>query len=74
MGAALDDTSTVDDEDHVGLAHGGEPVGNDKDRPVGGQVLERLLDEADVLVENFKPGLMQRFGLDYDRAHGRPRR
>jgi crotonobetainyl-CoA:carnitine CoA-transferase CaiB-like acyl-CoA transferase len=32
----------------------------------GRAVLERLLDQADVLVENFRPGTMARLGLDHD--------
>src|SRR5688572_19291262 len=32
----------------------------------GREVLERLLRDADVLVENFLPGTMQRWGMDYD--------
>jgi formyl-CoA transferase len=34
--------------------------------PEGRAVLLRLLEGADVLVENFKPGTMARWGLDYD--------
>lgn len=34
--------------------------------PRGREVLMRLLDDADVLVENFKIGTMQRWELDYD--------
>lgn len=37
----------------------------------GQAVLLRLLERADVLVENFRPGTMQRFGLDYGRVHRR---
>ena len=33
----------------------------------GQAVLRRLADRADVLVENFRPGVMARFGLDYPR-------
>jgi crotonobetainyl-CoA:carnitine CoA-transferase CaiB-like acyl-CoA transferase len=33
--------------------------------PDGRRILDTLLDRADVLVENFKPGTMQRLGLDY---------
>ncbi len=29
-------------------------------------VARRLIERADILIENFRPGLMQRFGLDYD--------
>ena len=31
------------------------------------EVARRLVAGADVLVENFRPGVMQRFGLDYER-------
>ena len=31
----------------------------------GRQVFRRLLDNADVVVENFRPGVMERLGLDY---------
>lgn len=34
-------------------------------------VFERLLAEADVLVENYSPGTMHRFGYDYDTLHAR---
>ena len=29
------------------------------------QIVQRLLDEYDVLIEQFRPGVMARFGLDY---------
>ena len=35
--------------------------------PDGAALLERLVERADVLVENFRPGTMQRLGLDYER-------
>jgi crotonobetainyl-CoA:carnitine CoA-transferase CaiB-like acyl-CoA transferase len=35
----------------------------------GKEILHRLLARADVLVENFRPGTMHRFGLDYDTLH-----
>jgi crotonobetainyl-CoA:carnitine CoA-transferase CaiB-like acyl-CoA transferase len=37
----------------------------DLKRPEGVAVARRLVATADVLVENFRPGVMQRFGLDY---------
>ena len=33
--------------------------------PAGRRILEALLAQADVLVENFRPGTLQRLGLDY---------
>jgi crotonobetainyl-CoA:carnitine CoA-transferase CaiB-like acyl-CoA transferase len=42
--------------------------------PAARPALERLLDHADVVVENFRPGAMARLGLDYatvGRAHPR---
>jgi crotonobetainyl-CoA:carnitine CoA-transferase CaiB-like acyl-CoA transferase len=38
----------------------------DLKRDAGRALLERLLARADVLVENFRPGTMQRLGLGYD--------
>jgi crotonobetainyl-CoA:carnitine CoA-transferase CaiB-like acyl-CoA transferase len=37
----------------------------DLKQPAGLTLLRRLLDRADVLVENFRPGTMKRLGLDY---------
>ncbi|WP_149540208.1 CaiB/BaiF CoA transferase family protein [Siccirubricoccus phaeus] len=40
-------------------------VGLDLSKPEGKQVLLRLLEGADVLIENFKPGSMEKWGLGY---------
>ena len=37
--------------------------------PGGKAVLEKLLATADVLIENYRPGTMERFGLGYDALH-----
>ena len=34
--------------------------------PAGQGVVRRLIGQADVLIENFRPGLLKRWGLDYD--------
>ena len=39
----------------------------DLKQPAALELLGRLLDDADVLVENFRPGTMARLGLDYER-------
>ena len=37
-----------------------------------GQVLaHKLIDDADVVIENYRPGVMARFGLDYDSVKSR---
>ena len=41
----------------------------DLKKPGGAQVLHRLLESADVLVENFGPGVMERLGFGYDELH-----
>jgi crotonobetainyl-CoA:carnitine CoA-transferase CaiB-like acyl-CoA transferase len=45
----------------------------DLSRPEGQELLLGLAREADVLVENFRPGVMERWGLGYDRlSDGNP--
>lgn len=39
----------------------------DLKRPEAVEVVHRLVKSADVVVENFRPGVMARFGLDYPR-------
>ena len=36
-------------------------------KPEGRSVFERMLPEADVIVENYRPGFMEEMGLGYDR-------
>ena len=38
----------------------------DLSKPAGQEVALRLIDKADVVIENFKPGTMERWGLDYE--------
>ncbi len=37
--------------------------------PAGREILERLAADADVLIENFRPGVMEKWGLSPDRLH-----
>jgi crotonobetainyl-CoA:carnitine CoA-transferase CaiB-like acyl-CoA transferase len=37
----------------------------------GREILWRLMESADVLVENFRPGTLERLGFGYAEAHGR---
>lgn len=37
--------------------------------PIGKELLWRLIATADVLVENFRPGTMERLGFGYEQAH-----
>jgi CoA:oxalate CoA-transferase len=39
--------------------------------PGGREVLLKLIDQADVLVDNFRPGVMKALGLDYDSVAAR---
>jgi len=41
----------------------------DLTNPAGAGLVRDLAGLSDVLVENFKPGLMKRFGLDYETLH-----
>jgi crotonobetainyl-CoA:carnitine CoA-transferase CaiB-like acyl-CoA transferase len=41
----------------------------DLKNPQGMEVVLRIIGESDVLVENFRPGVMKRLGLDYEMLH-----
>jgi crotonobetainyl-CoA:carnitine CoA-transferase CaiB-like acyl-CoA transferase len=49
----------------LGTNRNKESIALDFKRPEGRQIVERLLDRADVVVENFRPGTLTRLGLDY---------
>jgi crotonobetainyl-CoA:carnitine CoA-transferase CaiB-like acyl-CoA transferase len=49
----------------VGVNRNKRSLGLDLARPEGREVLLRLLERADVLIENYKPGAMERWGLGY---------
>jgi formyl-CoA transferase len=49
----------------IGVNRNKRSLGLDLARPEGRDVLLRLLEHADVLIENFKPGSMERWGLGY---------
>jgi len=49
-------------------------VALDLKQPEARELVRRLIDEADVLVENFKPGMMEGWGMGYeDLARSNPR-
>ncbi|MGH7108522.1 MAG: CaiB/BaiF CoA transferase family protein, partial [Acetobacteraceae bacterium] len=41
-------------------------VAIDFSQPRGGELVRRLVADADVVIENFLPGTLARYGLDYD--------
>ncbi|MFZ2651332.1 MAG: CoA transferase [Burkholderiaceae bacterium] len=48
------------------LNRGKRSIGLDLSRSAGRAVLERLLDGADVLIENFLPGTMEKWGMGFE--------
>jgi crotonobetainyl-CoA:carnitine CoA-transferase CaiB-like acyl-CoA transferase len=50
------------------LNRGKRSIGLDLSKPQAQEVLHRLLCDADVLVENFLPGTMERWGLGYEQT------
>jgi len=50
--------------------HSKRSVVADLSQPAGLEILRRLLATADVLIENFRPGTLERLGLDKAALHG----
>jgi crotonobetainyl-CoA:carnitine CoA-transferase CaiB-like acyl-CoA transferase len=49
----------------LGVNRNKQAIALDLSKPAGRAVLLRLVETADILVENFKPGTMERWGLGY---------
>ena len=49
----------------LGTNRNKESIALDFKRPEGRRIIDRLLDQVDVVVENFRPGTLTRIGLDY---------
>jgi CoA:oxalate CoA-transferase len=50
---------------------GKESIALDLKSPDGRDIFERLLDKADALVENFRPGTLEKLGYGWDTLHPR---
>ncbi len=48
------------------INRGKKSVSIDLRKAAGQQLVKRLAEKSDVLIENFRPGSMKRFGLDYE--------
>lgn len=55
----------------VALNRNKRSIALDLGTPEGMDVIHRLVDESDVLIQNFKTGQMDRWGLGYDEVHAR---
>jgi crotonobetainyl-CoA:carnitine CoA-transferase CaiB-like acyl-CoA transferase len=49
----------------LGTNRNKESIALDFKRPEGRRIIDRLIGQADVVVENFRPGTLARLGLDY---------
>jgi crotonobetainyl-CoA:carnitine CoA-transferase CaiB-like acyl-CoA transferase len=61
----------ADSVNHVLLNRGKRSIALDLKSPGAMDVLGPLLDEADVIVEQFRPGVMDRLGLGYEAVRAR---
>ncbi len=63
----------IGDEAHYFLGHNRNKLGLSIDlkRPEGIELCRRMAERVDVLVENFRPGTMDRLGLGYADLHAR---
>lgn len=51
---------------YLGVNRNKRALGLDLTRPEGRELLLRLLEGADILLENFKPGTLEKWGLGYE--------
>lgn len=49
------------------LGRGKQPVTLNLSRAEGAELLLKLVEQSDVLIENFRPGTLERWGLGYDK-------
>jgi len=61
-----DGTPTGETSSFLAMNRGKRSIALDLSKPEGQQVMRRLIEGADVLIENFKTGNLARFGLDYE--------
>ncbi len=55
----------------MSINRGKRSIAIDLSKPKGREVLLKLAETADVLIENFRPGTMQKLGLDYEAVKAR---
>jgi len=55
----------------VSVNRGKESIALDLKSPTGREIFDRLLDKGDALVENFRPGTMERLGYGWESLHPR---
>jgi CoA:oxalate CoA-transferase len=55
----------------MSVNRGKESIALDLKSPAGRDIFERLLDKADALVENFRPGTMEKLGYGWESLHHR---
>ena len=55
----------------IGINRNKRAIALDISKPEGQKVLLRLLDGADILIENFKPGSMEKWDIGYDQLSRR---
>jgi crotonobetainyl-CoA:carnitine CoA-transferase CaiB-like acyl-CoA transferase len=55
----------------LGINRGKRGIAIDLKNPAGMHLCLRLIDQMDVLIENFRPGAMDRLGLGYEKLHSR---
>jgi len=53
------------------INRGKESIALDLKSEADRRIFEKLLEKADVLVENFRPGTMEKFGYGWETLHGR---